>query len=460
MKARLIALVFVAGVIFCVRLAVAQELTPVCTSSTLSPSTRDSLTKEVVKALAEIPTTGTAPTQKEMRALLSDLLAKLNVETTCANQAAVASAEENKDAQQTTCSHTMCELSTNIDEAIAKIPAAETNPNQVKKRNDLQELKSELKKAKTCDDFQKISDRFDKITGRVFIRFVPNAPRSPFDTPSTTIGAKSITLGLSGTDAFNREVSAAVAIQYNIGTQPDGGKFKGPLTRKFYCTACSEYIFNFKANYDDKWKAAPSTPGAANLSNLTQQYSGEVMQLSNLFHAHTIILGSAYHDNSQGVRYDVEPGFGVYFRWNGKPVKGDDKSTSPKDGQATSTQATTSPQPLKYQAILGLSGVANIDVQYGNAQAATLGGLNTYLLLKYTSDNARNTVGFNLRGFLPAIETMANGHAGAIFTDDFKLTKDKKWSLSFSVLDSYYSTVPASYSHNSLTPTLGIKFTQ
>jgi hypothetical protein len=141
-------------------------------------------------------------------------------------------------------------------------------------------------------------------------------------------------------------------------------------------------------------------------------------------------------------------------------VKGDDKSTSPKDGQAASTQATTSPQPLKYQAILGLSGVANIDVQYGNAQAATLGGLNTYLLLKYTSDNARNTVGFNLRGFLPAIETMANGHAGAIFTDDFKLTKDKKWSLSFSVLDSYYSTVPASYSHNSLTPTLGIKFTQ
>jgi len=137
MKARLIALVFVAGVIFCVRLAVAQELTPVCTSSTLSPSTRDYLTKEVVKALAEIPTTGTSPTQKEMRALLSDLLAKLNVETTCANQAAVASAEENKDAQQTTCSHTMCELSTNIDEAIAKIPAAETNPNQVKKRNDL-----------------------------------------------------------------------------------------------------------------------------------------------------------------------------------------------------------------------------------------------------------------------------------------------------------------------------------
>jgi hypothetical protein len=330
-------------------------------------------------------------------------------------------------------------LAARIAAELAKIPSCKPTQNDLDKRKKLLELQTELKSNGPCADLQSISDQLDKILVPNTLMSGAMSGRSPFDTPSTKKGENSITIGLNGSDSFNREVGATAKIQYNFGNQPDGGTFHEKLTSNFYCTDCNEYIFNINANYDDRWKAAPSKPGAANYSNVTQQYSGEVLQLSNLFHAHTVISGSAYHDNSQGVLYDVEPGIGVFFRWPGNPKPS---------------------QPANYQAILGLAGQADIDMQYTDAHATTLGGLHTYLLLRYgTNQEAKNTIGFNLRGFLPAIETAANGHASAIVTDDFAITRDKQWSLSFSILDSYYSTVPTSYSHNSLTPSISIKFT-
>ena len=343
-------------------------------------------------------------------------------------------------------------LALKIDKAITSIPDTETNPAELTRRKALQKLQDELKKEGGCANLKSISDEFDKISKpKPPVRALTIPPVNPANNPSTTIDEKSISLALKGMDSFNREVSATATIQYNFGKQPEGKIFTGKLTPKFYDLASSEYIFNVSASYDDKWKAAPSKPGAANYSSLTQQYAGEVLQLSNLFNVHTVIFGSAYHDNSQGVIYDVEPGLGVYLRWNGKPVTGKSAPACTTNGKPAA------PPPPKYQAILGLSAQADIDLQSTDAHATTLGGLNTYLLLKQTSDNAKNTVGFNLRGFLPAIETAANGHASAIVTDDYKFTDE--WSLSFSVLDTYYSTVPATYSHNSLTPTIGVKFT-
>jgi hypothetical protein len=375
----------------------------------------------------------------------------------------------------------------------------------------LQDLLKQLKTSGECSDLKAIETSFNKIKGLMKKFNVESAEAqkqpllpdrhsllsqssinllqglagiSPLDLANTAPVTKSISVGLGGSDSFNREVKVTGTAQLPWGQKPMGTSLTGAWHPEVFSTGCSQYLFNANVTYDDKWKPTSAT------SNLTQQYSGELLHFSNLFGGvHTVLMGGAYHDNSQGIAYDVEPAVGVFGRW---PNEAD--PSSPKH---------------QFKLILGLAAQADIESLIKATQNTALGGLRTYFLWQWKPKTAtgkdakgiaqvfkdkdpkmceflvdpktdpkvnekackllldavktngkpdqRHTFAFNLKGFLPAVTPTVYGHASAMASYDYKLTT--KFSLSFSVLDTYYSTVSAGYSHNSLTPAFSLKWT-
>ena len=170
--------------------------------------------------------------------------------------------------------------------------------------------------------------------------------------------------------------------------------------------------------------------------------------------AHQVILGlGAQGDiySTYGSTSTVDKvGLRTYFLWQWKPVHPvklaqvysttgsslcDQLGNDPDKVKESKTPPSNNPDFDKFQACQDLN--------------------------KYIQQSAKNTprhtVTFNLRGFLPGTDTTAYGHASAMAEYDYKLSSN--FSLSFSVLDSYYSTVAKGYDHNSLIPTFNVKFT-
>jgi len=340
----------------------------------------------------------------------------------------------------------------------------------------------------------KLGDELPDIQKQIQAQVAALSPRAKeyvttgADKASTNIG-NSISVGLDGTDSFNREVKATAGIQEKFGKVPPG-EYSGEFTPEFWRKDRSAYVVNVAAAYDDKWKALPTAPGKPNLSNLTQTYSGQLLQLSNLLKINTMLSGAIYHDNSQGIVYDFEPALGYFAHWPGTTKK---HPVAPKKN---------------YLVYLGVAAQGDIDSQYGSARTTYDEGVRTYFLWQWKPKNntkesgvvigskqydchprepdpglslhpleglaianackeiesysanapfSRHTFAFNFRGFLPPADPTVHGHASAMVSYDYKLSS--KFSLSFSVLDSYYATVSPTYSHNSLVPSFSLKFT-
>jgi hypothetical protein len=266
---------------------------------------------------------------------------------------------------------------------------------------------------------------------------------NPNNNASTALPSPSIALGLSGSDSFNRDVRVTLTVQYPFGMQPDGGAWKGDLKTPVFSTSNSAYIPSVSFSYDDKWKAAPSKAGASNPSTVTQQYSGELLNLSNLFHLHTVIGMSGYHDNSQGVVYDLEPTVGLFALWT---------------SMSASSRLNFAKLKTSDFLIVGLAGQGDFTQQYGTTSLSSLGGLHAYTLAQWIPKQApKSTIGFNLRGFLATTDPASNGHASAATSYSYNFTSGLAFSLA--VVDTYYASVPSGYNHNSLAPTISLKFT-
>lgn len=404
------------------------------------------------------------------------------------------------------------ELAGKIDKELSGIDLCTDGPVRQKEARQLAGLKKDI--SSPADFSQKTYDalnqRFQQITGQILgIAALPQPelPPSPADTASTSIGMKNFALGLGGGDAFNREVKVTAGAQYPLGTVPNRRLRSWlPSQHNLFGTVCSQYIFNLAAAYDDKWKATSSP------SNLTQTYFGEVVDLNRLLGGiNTVIYGAAYHDNSQGIRYDIEPAMGVFLHW-GKGVK----STTAEASKETVADGGPQKSESKYTTVLGLAAEGDVALEYFASGVSTHYGLRTYFLwqfkpshqadkdkifaateaqicdqlgtklkqgdvsdesrskfqacqdlnqyLKSQSKTSRHTFAFNLRGFLPTVDTLAYGHASAKFEYDYKFSP--KWSLSVSALDTYYSTVPTApsytkltFNHNSFIPALSVAYT-
>ena len=337
---------------------------------------------------------------------------------------------------------TYAKVDAKIKKAISELDPCSTNEQVREKRNKLVALEAEVSKlvaVKTPEayeaDYQKIMNPEAVPSMRAMeIWLVPTT-----DKASTDPAQKQVLLSLSGSDSFDREIKVSASASYPFGTMPSEKKFwKGDFDPNIFSPRCSYSIPSVDIAYDDKWDA---TSGQA--SKLTQQYTGEIVNLSNLLGGlHTAVTFAGYHDSAQGIRYDTEESIGAYGKWH-LPIPDIDLSGSDNPNFV----------------IVSLAGEWDTQKTDGEKQASQLGGLRTYVLARYQRDKeSRSHIGFNLRGFLPFVDTIDNGHASAMFMWERSLDKTKQWTLTFKTVDTYYSTVPAKYSHNALNPTIGIAY--
>lgn len=221
------------------------------------------------------------------------------------------------------------------------------------------------------------------------------------------------------------------------------GAYKKPFSKGGSAT-----MLTFDTSYDDKWKVLH--PGT--LSQVPA-YSGEVLNMSDMMHgAHTFFGGSMSHSVAQGIVYDFEPEFGFFALWPG---------AKSYNYRAPTTQTFHTRDTLKQTQQLMLGVAAQIDNQSLYSKKTTWNeGLRAYVLWVWKPgskpQSTRNTLLLNFKGFLPASNTLQYGHASAVAQYDMRITQ--RLSMTISLLDNYYSTVPKFASHNALLPTLSFNF--
>jgi len=261
----------------------------------------------------------------------------------------------------------------------------------------------------------------------------------PPTNPTQVAGSNptGITLGIKTSDSFNKEVSASASVNYATKNPPPAWcSHPAPFANRL-SQQNSLYVFNLNANYDDKWKDGPPA-----LSSVTQNYSVLGVNLSDLPGFPLTLLGSEYHSNQQGIVLEQEYGVGTYKRWSAS-------STTVEGGKTVITRNSQ---------LLIISGGIRVALDRLYKSIDNVNDLGPGFYMQFSSALTKNlTFSGSFKGFMPFAKTETYGRASADISINYKL--NAQWLLSEEVTDTYFATVPAGFRDNSLTTSMGVKWT-
>ena len=128
---------------------------------------------------------------------------------------------------------------------------------------------------------------------------------APLSAPTSAVAARpsigllstKVSLGFTGSAQRDQSYSTALSFFANEGHNADG-------------SYRARTLLLLAPSYDEKWKAT------AHSANVTQVYVGTLQQLfrANSPRISPFLIGSAYHNNGQGVRVDQAYGLGILER--------------------------------------------------------------------------------------------------------------------------------------------------
>jgi hypothetical protein len=213
--------------------------------------------------------------------------------------------------------------------------------------------------------------------------------------------------GLTGTDSASRDAGGKVTLDLGHGSQSHG---------------IGETVLLTGANYDDKWKAAPSS------SNVTQSYSGQLYQ-SRQFATYAAWgpAATAYHNNTQGIRVEQTYGAGIAM---------DDYL-----GNGTSVQ-------------LGAFMEALLENLYSPGVSTNLGGIHLEGELDHKLGKQVST-DVTLAGTPVFTQAHAWSASGSF---DLNVTITQHWSIDFNAQDNYYEIAPKTFNKNYLAPSINLTY--